>query len=154
MAWVCYLLECADGTLYTGISNDLPRRLGEHGRGVASKYTRTRLPIRLRWSEPHPDRSAALRREAELKRLPRARKLALCRPSAPWRLRHGQPWCRLPRMAKKKTAAKKVAKKPAAKKASARKPAAKASSRKVAAYTPKPVSGIGWAPFRYPLPLI
>ena len=57
-------------------------------------------------------------------------------------------------MAKKKSAQKKVAKKPAAKKASARKPAAKASSRKVATYTPKPVAGIGWAPFRYPLPLI
>lgn len=57
-------------------------------------------------------------------------------------------------MAKKKTALKKAAKKPVAKKASARKPAAKASSRKVAAYTPKPVDGIGWAPFRYPLPLI
>ena len=57
-------------------------------------------------------------------------------------------------MAKKKTSQKKGAKKPAAKKASARKPAAKASSRKVATYTPKPVAGIGWAPFRYPLPLI
>jgi hypothetical protein len=57
-------------------------------------------------------------------------------------------------MAKKKAAPKKGAKKPAAKKASARKPAAKASSRKVATWTPKPVEGIGWAPFRYPLPLI
>ena len=159
MAWVCYLLECADGTLYTGISNDLPRRLGQHGRGVASKYTRTRLPVRLRWSERRPDRSAALRREAEVKRLPRARKLALTRRAAPRRLPGGQCWCRLPRMAKKKTAPKTVAKKaaakkPAAKKASARKPAAKASSHKAAVYTPKPVDGIGWAPFRYPVPLI
>ena len=154
MAWVCYLLECADGTLYTGISNDLPRRLGQHARGVASKYTRTRLPVRLRWSERHRDRGAALRREAAIKRLPRAGKLALARRGAPGRLLSGQRWCRLPRMAKKKTAPKKAAKKPAAKKASARKPAAKASSRKVAAYTPKPVAGIGWAPFRYPLPLI
>jgi len=80
MAWVCYLLECADGTLYTGISNDLSRRLGQHARGVASKYTRTRLPVTLRWSERHPDRSTALRREATIKALPRARKLALCRP--------------------------------------------------------------------------
>lgn len=79
MAWVCYLLECADGTLYTGISNDLPRRLGQHARGVASKYTRARLPVRLRWTEHQPDRGAALRREAEIKRLPRARKLALRR---------------------------------------------------------------------------
>ena len=154
MAWVCYLLECADGTLYTGISNDLPRRLGQHARGVASKYTRTRLPVRLRWCERHPDRSAALRREAAIKRLPRAGKLALAAREAPRRLLSGQRWCRLPRMAKKKTAPKKAAKKPAAKKASARKPEAKASSRKVSAYTPKPVAGIGWAPFRYPLPLI
>jgi len=159
MAWICYLLECADGTLYTGISNDLPRRLDQHARGLASKYTRTRLPVRLRWSERHPDRSAALRREAAIKRLPRAGKLTLAGWGAPGRLLRGERWCRLPRMANKKTAPKKVAKKPAAKKpaakkASARKPAAKASSRKVAAYTPKPVAGIGWAPFRYPLPLI
>jgi predicted GIY-YIG superfamily endonuclease len=79
MAWVCYLLECADGTLYTGISNDLPRRLGQHARGVASKYTRARLPVVLRWSEGQPDRSAALRREAEIKGLPRAAKLTLRR---------------------------------------------------------------------------
>ncbi len=80
MAWVCYLLECADGTLYTGISNDLPRRLGQHARGVASKYTRARLPVRLRYAEKHPTRSSALRSEAAIKRLPRARKLCLCRP--------------------------------------------------------------------------
>jgi putative endonuclease len=77
MAWVCYLLECADGSLYAGISNDLPRRLGQHARGVASKYTRARLPVRLRWSEGQRDRSAALRREAEIKGLRRAEKLAL-----------------------------------------------------------------------------
>ena len=151
MAWVCYLLECADGTLYTGISNDLPRRLSQHARGVASKYTRSRLPVRLRWCQRHRDRSAALRREAAVKRLPRARKLALSGRGAPRRLLRGQRWCRLPRMAKKKTSQKKGAKKPAAKKAAARKPAAKASSRKVATYEPKPVDGIGWAPFRYPL---
>jgi len=79
MAWVCYLLECADGTLYTGISNDLPRRLGQHARGVASKYTRARRPVRLRWSERQHDRSAALRREAQIKSLPRGEKLALRR---------------------------------------------------------------------------
>ncbi len=154
MAWVCYLLECADGTLYTGISNDLPRRLGQHARGVASKYTRSRLPVRLRWCQRHRDRSAALRREAAIKRLPRAEKLALAGRGAPRRLPRGQRWCRLRRMANKKTAPKKAAKKPAAKKASARKPAAKASSRKATAYTPKPVEGIGWAPFRYSRPLI
>ena len=85
MTWVCYLLECADGTLYTGISNDLPRRLGQHARGVASKYTRARRPVVLRWSEGQRDRSAALRREAEIKGLPRAAKLTL-RPRAIRRL--------------------------------------------------------------------
>jgi putative endonuclease len=159
MAWVCYLLECADGTLYTGISNDLPRRLGQHARGVASKYTRSRLPVRLRWCQRHRNRSAALRREAAIKRLPRAGKLALADRGASRRLLNGQRWCRLRPMAKKKTAPKKTAKKPeakkpVAKKASAPKPAAKASSPKVAAYTPKPVEGIGWAPFRYSRPLI
>jgi len=159
MAWVCYLLECADGTLYTGISNDLPRRLGQHARGVASKYTRSRLPVRLRWCQRHRDRSAALRREAAIKRLPRAGKLALAGRGASRRLLSEQRWCRLRRMAKKKTAPKKAAKKPAAKKpaakkASAVKPAAMAPSRKVVAYTPKPVEGIGPAPFRYSRPLI
>jgi predicted GIY-YIG superfamily endonuclease len=79
MAWVCYLLECADGTLYTGISSDLSRRLAEHARGVASKYTRARLPVRLRWSERQRNRSAALRREAHIKGLSRAEKLTLRR---------------------------------------------------------------------------
>ena len=79
MAWVCYLLQCGDGTLYTGITTDLPRRLDQHARGRASKYTRARLPVRLRWSERQPTRSAALRREAEIKRLARTRKLALVR---------------------------------------------------------------------------
>jgi len=79
MAWVCYLLECADGSLYAGISNDLPRRLGQHARGVASKYTRARLPVTLRYVERKRDRGAALRREAEVKQLPRSAKLALVR---------------------------------------------------------------------------
>jgi len=82
MAWVCYLLECADGSLYAGISNDLPRRLGQHARGIASKYTRARLPVRLWWSERQHDRSAALRREAQVKGLSRSEKLALRRPAS------------------------------------------------------------------------
>jgi len=75
--WHCYLLECADGTLYTGITNDLDRRLAAHNAGKASKYTRGRLPVALLYTEPHPDRAAASRREIEIKRLPRAGKLAL-----------------------------------------------------------------------------
>jgi len=79
--WYCYLLECADGTFYAGITTDLTRRLVEHNRGSASRYTRARLPARLVWSEPHPDRAAATRRERELKALPRAAKVALASDS-------------------------------------------------------------------------
>lgn len=77
-AWACYLLECADGTLYCGITNDLDKRLAAHNAGEGAKYTRTRLPVRLVYSEPCPDRSAASRRESAIKALPRAAKLALC----------------------------------------------------------------------------
>jgi putative endonuclease len=74
-----YLLRCRDGSLYTGITNDLPRRLTAHRAGTASAYTRSRLPVRLAYREALPDRSAALRREAAIKRLPREAKLALIR---------------------------------------------------------------------------
>ena len=69
--WFCYLLECADGTLYAGITNALDRRLAAHNAGSASKYTRARLPVRLVWIERGRDRAAASRREAALKALPR-----------------------------------------------------------------------------------
>lgn len=69
-------MRCADGTLYTGCTNDLARRLRCHGRG-AVKYTRGRLPVEVFYIEEAKDRSAALSREAAIKRLPRTRKLAL-----------------------------------------------------------------------------
>ena len=75
--WCCYLLQCADGTLYTGITNALDRRLARHNAGTASKYTRARRPVRLIWCEPARDRAAASRREAALKRLRRGDKQAL-----------------------------------------------------------------------------
>jgi putative endonuclease len=75
--WVCYLLECADGTLYAGIARSLARRLRLHERGRASRYTRGRRPVRLVYAEPQPDRPAASRREAQLKRLSRSEKLRL-----------------------------------------------------------------------------
>jgi len=75
--WFCYLLQCADGSLYTGITPALERRVTRHNDGSASKYTRTRRPVRLVWSEPWPDRATASRREAAIKRLPRSEKLAL-----------------------------------------------------------------------------
>jgi putative endonuclease len=81
MTWVCYLLQCADGTLYCGITNDLDRRLAAHNTGEGAKYTRSRLPVRLAYRETCADRSAALRRECDIKALPRAEKLRLCESS-------------------------------------------------------------------------
>lgn len=75
--WCVYLLRCRDGTLYTGATNDLARRVARHGAGTGARYTRSRLPIRLVHAEPAKDRSAALRREAAVKRMTRAEKLAL-----------------------------------------------------------------------------
>ena len=72
-----YVLRCADGSLYTGITNDLARRLAAHRAGTASRYTRSRRPVRLVYRERRRDRSAALRREAAIKRLPRAAKLRI-----------------------------------------------------------------------------
>jgi putative endonuclease len=71
------MLRCRDGSLYTGITNDLPNRLQRHSAGRASAYTRARLPVRLVYRESQADRPAALRREAALRRLSRAEKLAL-----------------------------------------------------------------------------
>lgn len=75
--WGVYILRCADGTLYTGCTNDLARRLRAHGNQKV-KYTRCRLPVDLAYFEAAADRSAALRREAAIKRLARRTKLALC----------------------------------------------------------------------------
>jgi putative endonuclease len=75
-AWV-YLLRCRDGSLYTGWTVDLDRRLARHRAGKASRYTASRLPVELHLAKPMPDRTAARREEARIKRLPRAAKLAL-----------------------------------------------------------------------------
>lgn len=77
MGYLVYILRCGDGTLYTGCTNDLPRRLQAHQSGRGAKYTRSRLPVALAYQEELPDRSAALRREAAIKRLTRRQKLAL-----------------------------------------------------------------------------
>ncbi|MFL5824552.1 MAG: GIY-YIG nuclease family protein [Solirubrobacteraceae bacterium] len=77
-AWV-YLLRCRDGSLYTGWTVDLERRLASHRAGTASRYTASRLPIGLELAIPMDSRTAARREEARIKRLPRAAKLALLR---------------------------------------------------------------------------
>lgn len=78
-AWHVYILECADATLYTGIARDLERRLRQHnGEAVGGpRYTRGRRPVKLVWCDMAPDRSAALRREATIKKMARAQKLRL-----------------------------------------------------------------------------
>ncbi len=72
--WFVYIVRCRGGSLYTGITTDLARRLGEHNRGRGGKYTASRRPVALVHCEPEPDRSSALKREAALKRLSRRRK--------------------------------------------------------------------------------
>jgi putative endonuclease len=81
--WVCYLLRCADDTLYCGITNDLDKRLVAHNTGEGAKYTRGRTPVHLVHSEPCADKSSALKREGKVKQMTRQEKLALCRPVAP-----------------------------------------------------------------------
>jgi putative endonuclease len=75
--WRVYLLRCGDGSLYAGATNDLPRRVARHAAGKGGRYTRSRLPVVLVYEERVRGRGAALRREAALKRLSRAAKLAL-----------------------------------------------------------------------------
>jgi putative endonuclease len=71
------LVRCGDGTLYTGVTNDVADRIAAHNAGRGAKYTRGRLPVTLVYRESTSDRGAALRREHEIKRLSRAAKLML-----------------------------------------------------------------------------
>lgn len=77
MGWTVYILRCGDGSLYTGCTNDLSRRLKAHRSGKGAKYTRSRPPVTLVYREKTADKSSALRREAAIKRLDRREKLAL-----------------------------------------------------------------------------
>lgn len=76
--WVLYILECKDGTLYTGITNDLVHRLAAHRAGKGAKYTRGRGPLTLRYLESCEDMSHALQREVQIKKLTRKQKQDLC----------------------------------------------------------------------------
>lgn len=75
--WRVYILRCGDGSLYTGIAVDLPRRLAAHAAGRGSRYVASRRPFRLAYSEGARSRSAALRREAQIKAMTRPQKLGL-----------------------------------------------------------------------------
>ena len=76
-SWELYILRCCDGTLYTGITTDVDRRLEEHRTGKGAKYTRGRGPLELVYQEVCGDKSTALKREAEIKKLPRTEKMKL-----------------------------------------------------------------------------
>src|SRR5438067_7855309 len=78
-AWFVYLLRCADGSLYTGITKDVARRCQQHNAGTASRYTRSRRPAKLIYQEAHPDQSSALKREKAIKAMDRRGKLTMIR---------------------------------------------------------------------------
>jgi putative endonuclease len=73
----CYILQCVDGSYYTGWTNDLARRFRQHRTGNGGRYTRSRCPVTLVYFERQEDASAARRREAEIKSFPRAKKAEL-----------------------------------------------------------------------------
>jgi len=77
MDWFVYILECKDGKLYTGITNDLDRRLKQHARGQGCRFTKFRIPVKLIYNEIYSSKESALKREAEIKGWKRGRKLEL-----------------------------------------------------------------------------
>lgn len=75
MSWYVYLVRCSDGSLYCGVTTNLERRVHEHNHTrKGAKYTSTRRPVTLVWSEPHPSRSSACQKERAIKRLTKAKK--------------------------------------------------------------------------------
>jgi putative endonuclease len=77
MPWFFYIVECSDTSLYCGITNNIERRIEEHNNGLGGKYTRSRLPVKLRYSEQCAGKGEALKREHEVRQWTRKKKLAL-----------------------------------------------------------------------------
>lgn len=77
MSWFVYILKCRDNSLYTGITNNLERRVNNHNKGVGAKYTKSRLPVELIYKEPYKTKNESLKREIEIKQLSRLEKLNL-----------------------------------------------------------------------------
>ena len=77
MICYCYILECADGTFYTGWTTDPKRRVSQHNKGIGAKYTNTRRPVKLVYLEPHPNRRDAMKRELAIKKMKRVQKSRL-----------------------------------------------------------------------------
>ena len=81
--WKVYIVECSDGTYYTGITTDIDRRILEHNYSFKSaKYTRSRRPVRLVYEESHADRSLASKREHQIKKMKRKDKVSLINSNA------------------------------------------------------------------------
>jgi predicted GIY-YIG superfamily endonuclease len=95
--WYLYILLCRDRTLYTGITSDVPRRLKMHNRGTASRYTRSRLPVRLIYQEYCSDRSSALQKEYAIKQLSKMEKEEYIRRKS----RKPETWSNHPKMKEK-----------------------------------------------------
>lgn len=74
--WYVYVLSCKGNTLYTGITNNLEKRITAHSSGNGAKYTRAHLPVTLVYQEEHPDKSSAAKRESEIKNWPRTKKIS------------------------------------------------------------------------------
>ena len=81
MTCYCYILECADGTYYTGWTTDPERRVKQHNKGIGARYTKTRRPVRLVYLEEQPDKVTALKRELAIKKLKRVQKSKLVEES-------------------------------------------------------------------------
>jgi putative endonuclease len=77
MTCYCYILECADGTFYTGWTTDPERRASQHNKGIGAKYTSTRRPVKMVYLEPYPTRTDAMKRELAIKKMNRAQKIKL-----------------------------------------------------------------------------
>jgi putative endonuclease len=75
--WYLYVLKCADGSLYTGVTNNIEKRMGDHKNGVGSKYVRSRLPFELLYQEEFESKQEAMKREFAVKKLSRKQKLEL-----------------------------------------------------------------------------
>jgi len=78
--WIVYIVQCADGSFYTGITKDVVRRCRQHNAGTASRYTRSRRPVKLVYQEDQPDQSSALKREVAIKEMTRREKMAMIQP--------------------------------------------------------------------------
>jgi putative endonuclease len=90
-SWLVYILRCRDKSLYTGITNNIEKRLAAHLQGIASKYTRGRLPLKLLATSGHMSKGEALRLEMKIKKLPKEKKLAAFRMFAQMQRKKAMP---------------------------------------------------------------